>query len=44
MLWENSGSCDMVQNALGQSGLRDFSSNCRALKLAVSHKEVCEIN
>ena len=43
-IWENSGSWDMAQNSLGQSGLRDFSINCRTLKLAVSHKEVNEIN
>ena len=30
--------------ALGQSGLWDFSINCRTLKLAVSHKEINEIN
>ena len=43
-VWENSGSWDMAQNSLGQSGLQDFSVNCRALKLAVSHKELNEIN
>ena len=42
--WENSGSWDMAQNSLRQSGLQDFSINCRTLKLAVSHKEVNEIN
>ena len=43
-IWVNSGSWYMAQNSLGQSGLRDFSLNCRTLKLAVSHKEVNEIN
>ena len=43
-IWENSGSWDMAHNALGQSGLQDFSINCRTLKLAVSHKEINEIN
>ena len=41
---ENSVLWDMAQNALGQSGLQDFSVNCRTLKLAVSHKEIKEIN
>ena len=40
----NSGSSYMTQNYLGQSILQDFSINCGTLKLAVSHKEVNEIN
>ena len=43
-IWEMSGFWDMVQNVLGQSGSQDFWINCRTLKLAVSHKEVNEIN
>ena len=34
----------MAQIALGQSGLPDFSISSRTLKLAVSHREVNEIN
>ena len=43
-IWGNSHSRYIAQNDLGQSGLQDFSINCRTLKLAVSHKEINEIN
>ena len=43
-IWGNSHSRYIAQNALGQSGLQDFSINCRTLKLVVFHKEVNEIN
>ena len=41
-IWENSGIWDMAQNALGQPDAGFF--NHRTLKLAVSHKEINEIN
>ena len=41
---ENSGSYNMDPKCSWSIRLQDFSINCRTLELAVSHKEINELN